>query len=434
MKSWMAKLVACLAASLAVFLAATIIASAGAPVTLKVMRPGYPKEARAFFTEVQAALAKEYPNIQLEIVDADWNTFHSRMPIWVTGKQDPDIYLCSLTDLAGIVDVGGVMPVDKIIDAQLREDIPAGAWDAVKYKGKIVAIPGDYAPFVLWYNKDIFKKAGLNPTKPPATWDELVQYALKIKQETGVAPFGVNLGRSADITELSWGMFFVSATNHQYIDDNDRPRITSPESVKAHTFLADLIRKHKVTQPDPQLYSKGDLRVLMRDEKIAMDVDGPWLMNVLASKIDLSSAEASKYAIAPAPRPSVEGKTAMYASTTDSWVISSHTKYPEEAQTVLKFLLRPEWQYAHDRHVQQMPFRKSLYRDSAKYPMTNNWVYRAMNAVIEKTINAHPITPTSNADYDALKNAVIKMSTGAASVEDALNEASAIMKQAKGVQ
>ena len=419
--------------ALAIFLAGPLAASAANPVTIKVMRPGYPTEARAFFTEVQAAMTKEYPSIKLEIVDADWNTFHTRVPIWVTGKQEPDVYLCSLTDLAGIVDVGGVLPTDHIIDAKLREDIPGGAWDAVKYKGRIVAIPGDYAPFVLWYNKDIFKKAGLDPNKPPTTWDELLRYALKIK-ETGVAPIGVNLGRSSDITELIWGMLFFSATNHQYIDDSDRPQITSENSVKAHQFLADLVRKHKVTEPDPQLYGKGDLRLLMRDEKVAMTVDGPWLMNVLSSKINTSSAEASKFAIAPAPRSFVEEKVPMYASTTDSWVVSAHTKYPEEAQTVLKFLLRPEWQYAHDRHVQQMPFRKSLYREPAKYPMTNNWVYRGMNAVIEKTINAHPITPTSNADYEAIKNALVKMATGVASVEDALAEAAATMRSAKGIK
>ncbi len=90
------------------------------PVTLKVMRAGYPTEARAFFTEVQKGLAKEYPDIKLEIVDADWNTFHSRLPIWVTGKQEPDVYLCSATDLAAIVDIGGVIPLDEFVDAKLR--------------------------------------------------------------------------------------------------------------------------------------------------------------------------------------------------------------------------------------------------------------------------------------------------------------------------
>jgi ABC-type glycerol-3-phosphate transport system substrate-binding protein len=404
------------------------------PVTLKVMRPGYPKEARAFFTEVQKALTKEYPNIQLEIVDSDWNTFHSRAPIWVVGKQEPDVYLCSQTDLAGFVDIGAVMTLDGLIDPTLRADIPVGAWNSVKYQGRTVAIPGDYAPFVLWYNKDIFKKAGLNPQKPPTTWDELLQQALKIKQSTDVVPIGVGVGRALDFTQLVWGMLFYSATNEQYVDDLGRPQLTSENSIRAHQFLVDLVRKHKVTLPDPQLYSKGDLRLLFRDEKVAMVVDGPWLMNVVASKTDLSAPDKSKFGIAPAPRSSAQGKIPMYASTTDAWVISANSKHPEEAKKVLQFLLRPEWQYAHDQFVQQMPFRKSLYREPAKYPLANNWIYRGMSEAMDNSISFQPIIPTANAVFEAMKNGVVKMVTGAASVEVAAKEASDAIKAANGIK
>ena len=423
----LAILVACVGVLLAVD-----VSLAANPVTLKVMRPGYPQEARAFFTEVQKGLAKEYPDIKLEIVDSDWNTFHSRMPIWVAGKQEPDVYLCSATDLAGIVDLGAVVPLDGLIDAKLRADVPAGAWNSVRYKGRTVAIPGDYAPFVLWYNKDVFKKAGLDPQKPPTTWDELLQYALKIKQNTTVAPIGVGVGRALDFTQLVWGMLFYSATNEQYVDDTGRPQITSEHSIRAHQFLVDLVRKHKVTLPDPQLYSKGDLRLLFRDEKVAMVVDGPWIMNVIGKSHDLSSPEKSKFAIAPAPRPPIQGKVPMYASTSDAWVISANSKHPEEAKKLLLFLLRPEWQYAHDHFVQQMPFRKSLFSEPAKYPLASNWIYRGMGDMMENTLSFQPIIPTANAVFDAMKNGVVKMVTGAASVEQALREASDAIKAAHG--
>lgn len=410
------------------------VSLAGGPVTLKVMRAGYPKEARAFFAEVQKGLAKEYPDIKLEIIDADWNAFHTRLPIWVTGKQEPDVYLCSQTDLAAIVDIGGVIPLDEFVDAKLRADVPAGAWESVKYKGKTVAIPGDYAPFVLWYNKEVFKKAGLDPQKPPTTWDELLQYGLKIKQNTTVAPIGVGLGRALDFTQLAWGMLFYSATNEQYVSDTGQPQIASENSIKAHQFLVDLVRKHKVTLPDPQQYSKGDLRLLFRDEKVAMVIDGPWIMNAIGKTADLSSPEKSKFAIAPAPRSPIQGKVPMYASTADAWVISANSKYPEEAKKLLQFLLRPEWQYAHDQFVQQMPFRKSLFEDPGKYPMAGNWIYRGMAGMMENTVAFQPIIPTANAVFDTMKNGVVKMVTGAASVEDALKEASNALRAMHGIK
>jgi multiple sugar transport system substrate-binding protein len=280
----------------------------------------------------------------------------------------------------------------------------------------------------------VFKKAGLDPQKPPTTWDELLQVALKIKQTTDVAPLGVGVGRALDFTQLFWGMLFYSATNEQFVDDAGRPRLTGENSLKAHQFLVDLVRKHKVTIPDPQLYSKGDLRLLFRDEKVAMVVDAPYIMDVLASKTNLSTAETSKFGIAPAPRSPVKGKVPMYASTSDAWVVSANSKHPEEAKKLLLFLLRPEWQYAHDNLLRQMPFRKSLYSEPAKYPMTTNWIYRGMNEMAENSISFQPIIPTANAVFQAMQTGVVKMVTGVASVEDATREASEAIRAANAIK
>ena len=81
-----------------------------------------------------------------------------------------------------------------------------------------------------------------------------------------------------------------------------------------------------------------------------------------------------------------------------------------------------------------MPFRKSLFGDLAKYPMANNWVYRGMNDMMDNTITFQPIIPTANAVFDVMKNGVVKMVTGAASVEDALNEASNAIKAANNIK
>ena len=398
-------------------------------VTLRVMRPGYPKEAKVFFAEVQKVLEKEHPHIKLEVIDADWNTFRSRAPIWIAGKQEPDVYLCSPAELAMFADIDALMALDDIIDDYLREDIPAGAWESLKYQNRIVSIPGTYAPNVLWYNKDVFRQAGLDPAKPPATWDELLQYALQIKEKTDVAPLGAGLGRTLDFTQLIWGMLYFSATNANFVDQYGQPQLTTRNSVIAHEFLVDLIRKYQVTQPNPEIYSKGDVRLLLRDEKVAMCVDGPWIMTALASTHDLSDPLKSKFAVAPAPKPTVEGKAPMYAASIDGWVISANTRFPNEAKQLLKVMVSTDLQYSHDMHVQQMPFRKSIYADPKKYPLTDNWIYQDMFDVIDNTIIYQPIIPTASAALDVVRDSVVKMVIGASSVREALAEAEAAVKE-----
>lgn len=58
--------------------------------------------------------------------------------------------------------------------------------------GKMLSMPFNSSTPVLWYNKDIFRKAGLDPNKPPATWPEVAEYSKKI-QAAGV-PCGFTVG------------------------------------------------------------------------------------------------------------------------------------------------------------------------------------------------------------------------------------------------
>ena len=57
------------------------------------------------------------------------------------------------------------------------------AWEYSKYKGKICAIPYNISTPVLIYNKKLMKEAGLDPNRPPETWDELLEYAKKITKD-----------------------------------------------------------------------------------------------------------------------------------------------------------------------------------------------------------------------------------------------------------
>ncbi|MCC7050026.1 MAG: extracellular solute-binding protein, partial [Alphaproteobacteria bacterium] len=58
-------------------------------------------------------------------------------------------------------------------------------------KGDMLSFPFNSSSTVMWYNKDAFKKAGLDPSKPPKTWPETFAYAKKLKA-AGYATCGVS--------------------------------------------------------------------------------------------------------------------------------------------------------------------------------------------------------------------------------------------------
>src|SRR5207249_3804677 len=70
-----------------------------------------------------------------------------------------------------------------------RDDFWSGALKSVTWNGKLYGVPTNNETMAFIWNKDIFKKAGLDPDKPPATWDDVVKYSAQIKKATGKAEY-----------------------------------------------------------------------------------------------------------------------------------------------------------------------------------------------------------------------------------------------------
>jgi ABC-type glycerol-3-phosphate transport system substrate-binding protein len=106
-----------------------------------------------------------------------------------------------------------IAPLDGTLDAeQLKHVLPPQALDIYKFQDKTWALPWYNAPIPLMYNKALFKKAGLDPEKPPATMDEMVTAATALRK-AGVTPWGYGVKNLTGIGNFS-GMF-----NTQNMDD-----------------------------------------------------------------------------------------------------------------------------------------------------------------------------------------------------------------------
>jgi sn-glycerol 3-phosphate transport system substrate-binding protein len=66
--------------------------------------------------------------------------------------------------------------------------------------GNLYCMPFNSSTAMLYYNKDMFEKAGLDPDKPPTTWAEVEEYSKKI-MDAGVAEGGFSMGWPAWIFE-----------------------------------------------------------------------------------------------------------------------------------------------------------------------------------------------------------------------------------------
>ncbi len=93
---------------------------------------------------------------------------------------------------------GAVKPVYKLMEEQgtpfdSEAFLPAVVGYYTDQDGNMLSMPFNSSTPILYYNKDIFKKAGLDPEQPPKTWAEVEEYSKKIK-DSGAAPCGFTTG------------------------------------------------------------------------------------------------------------------------------------------------------------------------------------------------------------------------------------------------
>ena len=388
--------------------------------TIKIMRTGYPEKFRDYFINFIEEYEASHPDVKLGTVECGWNDMYTRLPIWTAAKTGgPDVFLINAS-CANYAMEGALLPLDDVLDEELKKVIPEEALNDYRFDGKLYGIAAECQPFILWYNKNLFKQAGLNPDMPPRTWEELLDYAKQITEKTDAYGIGSNLGRSEDFLQMFLGALYLSATNKPWVDQNERALFNSPEGIKAIQFFVDLTNKYKVTQPNPNESSKGDIGILFKNGQLGMIIQASYIITDLEKITDLSSYETSIFAVAPVPKSPFEGKKAMSGCSVNPWVISAYTKYPEIAKDVLRELLTTKWQYQQDLALGLSPFREDLLSYDYPYRWIKDILYENVKNTILNTFSI-PISANEFKMRDILFGYIQKAMSEKLTVEEALN-------------
>ena len=147
-----------------------------------------------------AAFAKTYPNITIEKQSFTYNDLLDKIRTAALGKAAPMVARLTLLwapELAAKGFLNELKPED--VGYPTSEFWP-GAMKSVIWKGKTYGIPTNNETMALIWNADLFEKAGFDPDKPPATWDDLVMYSRVIREKTGKFGYGMVARRNAGNT------------------------------------------------------------------------------------------------------------------------------------------------------------------------------------------------------------------------------------------
>jgi multiple sugar transport system substrate-binding protein len=288
---------------------------------------------------------KRHPNIKVVLEPVSYKEKETKYTVESAAGRAPDVFHVHAFSLPMFFSKGFAKDLTPFIEKE-----GSGFLDAwyplpiklMKHNGKMHAMPGDYMTMVLFYNTNIFKEAGLDPNKPPKTWDEFLVYAKKLTRDTDgdgkVDQWGFGtVGAKSPGFSMRFGPFIWSYGADYLTPDMKRSALDSSEANEAFKFFVELYTKHKVVPPGLTAMNPQEVRTQFAQKKVAMILGSGWTPPIV-NKInpDLNAFEVLKCAPAPMKR---KQATAIWLS---SWVMSPNTKHPNEAWELLKFITSKE--------------------------------------------------------------------------------------------
>jgi len=202
-----------------------------------------------------ATFEKENPGIKIKAIYAGTyqDTLVKALTAYKSGEP-PDIAVLLSTDMFTLIDEDAITPFDALLTtdadkAWLKSFYPAFMENS-QTSGKTWGIPFQRSTIVMYWNKDAFKEAGLNPDKAPDTWDELVADGKKLTKRDGnnTSQWGVQIPSTGFPYWLFQGL--TTANNVRLMNQaGTETYFDKPEVIQALQFWVDLSRKDKIHPP-----------------------------------------------------------------------------------------------------------------------------------------------------------------------------------------
>lgn len=213
---------------------------------------------------------KENPNADVKWVDVPANAIEQKLLAAIASGRPPAAVNLSSDMVVKLQDQGALETLT-LTDAQKKLYFP-NTLGTFTYDGKIVGLPWYWAPKVVAYNTDIFKKAGLDANNPPKTLQTMLAAAKQIKDKTGNYGFMPNINGT--------NMLYLFQEAGLPVLKGGKAVFNSPEHVKLVQQYADLYKKGYIPEDTmrrgyvaaTELYASGKLGMLITGPQFILRV------------------------------------------------------------------------------------------------------------------------------------------------------------------
>ncbi len=362
---------ALLAVAAALLAACEPAARSDATVTLRFWAFGHEGEV---VQAMMPAFERTHPGIHVRVEQIPFTAAHEKLLTAVVGGAAPDLAQLGNTWLPELGTLHALVPLDSLIDRSrviARPDYFPGIWATNVLADTTFGVPWYVDTRVLFYRSDLLADAGY--AQPPATWSAWYDAMRRLRAQRGIGRYGVLL----PVNEWAQPVILGLGAGAPLLRDGDRygdftdPRFAAAFAFYVRLFDDSLAPPVSNTQISNlyQSFARGDF---------AMFVSGPWDVGECLRRLPASLSGHWMTTPMPAPDPIASiPATAVIARATDtsgpgaslaggsSLVLFRGSRHQDAAWSLIEYLSDPAQQATFYRLAEDLPARRSAWRDSA---------------------------------------------------------------------
>jgi len=350
--------------------------------TIKLVAAEYSKDNTAKFWNQFAAAYKAKTGNTLDVQVVSWNDIDQQSSTMIQNNNAPDIL--NLNVYASYAKDGLLYSADDVLSPTVKSDLLPNFVKSGTYDGKMYGMPDLSSARALFYNKTLYKGAGI--ANPPTTWAEFETDAKKIAAlGGGVAGYAEPLGPEEAQAEFSIWM----VNNGGDWKTNGKWTINSPQNVETLSFLKKLADE-KVTQNNPGKTNRTDgAFALFSSGKAGMVVG----FSPLAATLD----QEKKVDYGIAPMPTKAGGDPQTYGVTDYLMAFKKPGNQDAVKAFYDLYYQPDQVNAFIKAEGFLPVTTSGVQQFSSDP--------SLKVYLDTLPNAH-LTPTDDPGWDKVKLAV----------------------------
>ncbi|ELZ98045.1 sugar ABC transporter substrate-binding protein [Haloferax mucosum ATCC BAA-1512] len=336
--------------------------------SIQLLTMGVGDNIKQFFEENNAAFEEEH-GVTVEFTSVTWDNARQTVNNRVDGGQAPDVSRWPARWIPQLVGKDALEPVDDLMDGEFGEKFAEGVANGTMYDGSHYGVPWAASNKCLYYNKDVFETAGLDPENPSLdTWDDMLAAAQTITDSDEVSVPALGLAGADAIETGSQYYHYHWSHGADLVDDDGMPVVNGDGAAEALSFYTDLHLEHGVTQASPLSSTRQDIRQLFENGDLGMVIGHVYTgLNITESQengdVDFD------YGIVQVPQ-GPDGRYSLF--TIDTLGILSQSEHKDLARDLIRFYFDEERRFQYSKQKGFLPVVESV-GERAYFSESKNW-------------------------------------------------------------